>query len=123
MAVATNFSRQIDEAAIKRSAPTSDKAAAVADLMLQRYFLASGERVLTPWREVSNAWQGIASRRESTLKKWLSNLGFTESTTPVSAPLVPSYVDEIASLTLYEFANRFGIAIPTTPSILASYEK
>jgi hypothetical protein len=63
VAVATNFSRQIDEAAIKRSASTSDKVAAAVEIMLRTYFRASDERAVTPWREVSNAWQGGFAQR------------------------------------------------------------
>jgi hypothetical protein len=47
---------------------------------------------------------------------FLSNLGVTESKTPISAPLLPNLVEEIAALTLDELACRFGIAMPTTPS-------
>jgi len=109
IAVTTNLSREIDSAAIKRAASTSDGVTEAAELMLKTYFQPSEERPLSPWQEINNSWHGEVARRESILKKWLSQLGITEAKTPISAPLPLSFVSEIASLSIDEFARRYDI--------------
>jgi hypothetical protein len=113
IAVAVNFSRQLDETAIKRAAPTEDKVCVVAERMLCNYFSTSDERPVTPWSELSDAWQGSSAiRRNSMLKKFLANAGMTESSTPVSAPLPARFLEEITALSRDEFAQRFKIPRP-----------
>jgi hypothetical protein len=112
VAIAVNFSRQIDEAAIRRSAPSADKMSAAAEQMLRAYFMASPERALSPWSELTDAWQGGATRRRNILKKFLANVGIADCNTPVSGPLPENFVEEAVSLSRDEFARRFEIVRP-----------
>jgi hypothetical protein len=116
VAMATNFARRLDEGAIRRSASTPHQVTEVAESVLRAYFRQSDERKCSPWREVSNDWQGGVSRRAVILKKWLAQLGITESKTPISAFLPPVFIDDIASLNLDDFVRRFEIARPTALS-------
>jgi hypothetical protein len=112
VAIAVNFSREIDEAAIRRSAPTADKMSTAAEQMLRVYFRASPERTLNPWSELTDAWQGEATRRQNIVKKFLANVGIAETNTPVSGPLPENFVEEAVSLSRDEFARRFEIVRP-----------
>jgi hypothetical protein len=112
VAIAVNFSRQIDESAIRRAAPTPDKMFAAAEQMLREYFRASPERARTPWSELADAWQGGGTRRRNMLQKFLANVGIAETQTPVSAPLPARFMEETMSLSRDDFARRFEIARP-----------
>jgi hypothetical protein len=112
VAIAVNFSRQIDESAIRRAAPTPDKMFAAAEQMLREYFRASSERARAPWSELADAWQGGGTRRRNMLQKFLANVGIAETQTPVSAPLPERFMEETMSLSRDDFARRFEIARP-----------
>lgn len=109
IAVAVNFSRLLDETAIRRAAPTPDKMSAAAEQMLRGYFKASPERPISPWRELSDAWQGGTTRRRNILKKVLGQMGISANSKPVSAPLPETFVEDIVSLSRDDFALRFEI--------------
>jgi hypothetical protein len=107
-----NLVRRIDEAAIRRSASTPERVADAMEIMLRNYFRASEERPLSPWQEVTDAWQQKGVRREHIVLKWLSTLGITSAKNPVSAPLHQAVIDEIVSLPVDRLATRFGIVQP-----------
>jgi hypothetical protein len=110
VAIAVNFSRTLDETAIKCAAPTPDKMSAAAEQMLLAYFKASPELAVNPWKELSDAWQGGAARRRSMLKKFLAATGITANQKPVSALLPDGFVEDIVMLSRDDFARRFQIA-------------
>jgi hypothetical protein len=109
IAIAVNFARQIDEAAIKRSAATTEEMCLATEQMLRAYFRASPERISNPWSEFTDAWQGSTDRRGNMFKKLLANIGIAEVDKAMSAPLPQSFVDEVISLSRDEFAKRFRI--------------
>ena len=109
IAIAVNFSRQLDKSAIRRVASNSDETAETANRMLLSYFRNSDERPLSSWRELSEIWQGGANRRKNQLKKILAGIGITETLTPVSAALAETFVDELVALSRDDFAQRFGV--------------
>jgi hypothetical protein len=108
IAIAVNLSRQMDEAAIRRFAGTPERIPLVADRMLHGYF----ERSVEPLKELSDAWQGDASRRLAMLKKIFASVGMTESDARISEPLPETFLEEVVALSRDEFALRFGITRP-----------
>jgi hypothetical protein len=112
IAVAVNFSRWLDEAAIRRAALSSGQMVISAEQMLRDYFRSPAGRTISPWTEISDAWQGGATRRMNMLKKFLQNAGITENKNPISATLPETFLEDIVALTREDFALRFEIARP-----------
>jgi hypothetical protein len=80
--------------------------------MLNAYFKPSLERVVEPWKELSDAWQGSPSRRRAMLKKFFASVGMTDSNARISEPLPETFLEEVVALSRDEFALRFGITRP-----------
>jgi hypothetical protein len=112
VAIAVNFSRQVDESAVRRAAPTPERMFAAAEQMLRNYFRASPERPRSPWSELADAWQGGDTPRRNVLGKFLANVGIAETQKPVSALLPERFIEEVVSLSRDDFARRFEIARP-----------
>lgn len=109
IAAFVNLARALDKAAIRRAADTPDKICVAADSMLRSYFRARDDRPTSPWRELSDAWQGEAKRRRGMLMKFWATSGLTENKSPISAELPAYFIEEIVDLGREAFATRFGI--------------
>jgi hypothetical protein len=115
-AIAVNFSRALDEAAIRRAAGSSESIVLAADAILRAYFRSSDNRTVSPWAEVSTLGHGGKRRRMNLLKKILSQAGITEGQKAISASLPPSYLDELLELTRDKLAERLGVRRPNRSS-------
>jgi hypothetical protein len=111
-AIIVNFSRQLDEAAIKRAAGDEQSIQNVTTMLLKRYFSTTPK----PWVELSNSWNGSLAKRKDALNKFLANAGVTESKSGISVDLPKSYLDEVCELSINDFAFRFDIEPLKTPA-------
>ena len=111
-AIIVNFSRQLDEAAIRRAAGDEHSIQNVTTMLLKRYFSTNPKS----WSELSNSWNGSLLRRRDALNKFLANAGVTESKSGSSVDLPESYLDEVCGLSISDFAFRFDIEPLKTPA-------
>lgn len=121
IAIAVNFCRKVDQAAIRRVAGTDRGMERSVDNILTRHFAEHAK----PKSFLAEIMQGDASSRVKAFRKLLSNLGVSDATVPqgraagrkgadgtvgpVSAQLSDLYVDKLANGTLRLLCDRFEI--------------
>ncbi|WP_179052517.1 hypothetical protein [Pseudomonas hunanensis] len=104
-AIIVNFSRRLDEAAIKRAAGDEQSIKSATTALLKRYFSVTPN----PWVEISNSWNASLPKRKDALSKFLANAGITESGSGISAELPLDYLDDVCGLSIHDFALKFEI--------------
>ena len=104
-AIIVNFSRRLDEAAIRRAAGDEKSVQNATTILLKRYFSTTP----APWVEISNSWNASLDKRRVTLSKFLANAGVTQSGSGVSAELPQNYIDEVCALSIDKIAHKFDI--------------
>jgi hypothetical protein len=107
IALMMNFSRELDQSAIKRVASNADGIETVASKMIEEHFYSLPPGQST--RQASEICAGSKKRRRLQLKKLLAEAGLTETTKPISAMLPNRFLIDLCDLEKRELLRKFGV--------------
>lgn len=108
IAACQNFFRQIDEAAIKKAAGTSIGLRYTLNSMMRDYFFAGDRREVLIASRMAEFMQGDTEHRRRYLLRSIAPLGMSHTTTPISAVLGDSDVDEILQMSTDQLTTALG---------------